>query len=55
MLLSENTVWFDIGEMDSDRYEEQQKVLQEFTLPAFNPVIPLLFPTAESFNEDLPF
>lgn len=55
MLLSENTVWFDIGEMDSDRYEDQQRVVKEFTLPSFNHVIPLLFPNPESFSEDVPF
>lgn len=55
MLLSENTVWFDIGETDSDRYEDQQQIIKEFTFPSFNPVMPLLFPTAESFSEDVPF
>jgi hypothetical protein len=27
MLMSENAVWFDIGEMDCDRYEDEQRIL----------------------------
>jgi hypothetical protein len=45
MLLSENPVWFDIGEMDCDRYEDEQQVLREFSLPAFNPAIPTFLPS----------
>ena len=55
MLLSENSVWFDIGEMDSDKYEDNQNVLKEFTLPSFSPVIPMFFPNSEPFSEDVPF
>ena len=54
MLLSENPVWFDIGEMDCDRYEDEQNVLKEFTFPSFSPVIPMFLPSLEPL-EDMPF
>lgn len=54
MLMSENAVWFDIGEMDCDRYEDEQRILNEFSLPAFNPAIPMFLPSLEPL-EDMPF
>jgi len=54
MLLEENTIWFDIGEVDSDRYEEQQQIIREFSFPSVNPIMPLSFPN-DSFDDDVPF
>ncbi|MGB4499189.1 MAG: hypothetical protein WBI40_10880 [Methylococcaceae bacterium] len=52
--MSDNTVWFDIGEMDYDKYEDQQQVLKEFNLPAFNRDIVLVLPSV-NIDEDIPF
>lgn len=52
----DNEFWFDIwgGDSSYDIYEEQQRILKEFSLPTFSPVIPLSFPSA-NLDEDIPF
>lgn len=53
----DNEFWLDIwgGDSSCDIYEEQQRVLNEFTFPTSQPVIPMVLPNAETFDEDVPF
>lgn len=56
MLLEENTVWYGIGEMDSDKYEEQQIILHKIGLPFRYPPVPFILPNNTLVpDEDVPF
>jgi hypothetical protein len=51
-----STFHYDIGEMDSDKYEDQQIILHKVGLPFRYPVMPFFLPSNDfNLDEDIPF